>query len=99
MKFNTPLGRMKFKIPAEWNIIKEFEYESSLVQGQVHKCIYSNIRSDILMLIIQYKEDKFLDTINWINLVRGNGKTETCYNLFKFVMKRKYDIEMPEWDE
>ena len=50
------------------------------------------------MKMIKQEEDKFLNTINWINLARGNGKTKTSYELLKFLMKEKYNIEMPEWD-
>jgi hypothetical protein len=50
---------MKLNIPPEWNIMKEFEYESNLVQKQVHKCIYSNVRTDILMKVFDYIEIKY----------------------------------------
>ena len=46
----------------------------------------------------RYEDNKFLNTINWINLTRGNGKTRITYELFRLFMKQKYDIEMPEWD-
>jgi hypothetical protein len=56
----------------------------------------TNIRWDILLLIFQQEEDRFLDAIDWTNLIRGSEKTETIYNLFRLYMKRKYDFDIPE---
>ena len=55
-------------------------------------------RKVMLRGMTRYEDNKFLNTINWINLTRGNGKTRTTYELFRLFMKQKYDIEMPEWD-
>ena len=44
---------MKFKIPPQWYIIKEFEYESNKVYKQVNNCVFSDIRADILILTME----------------------------------------------
>jgi len=47
---------MKFKIPPQWYIIKEFEYESNKVYKQVDNCVFSDIRADILIYLYQWLE-------------------------------------------